>query len=92
MIDALLDYFSKTDEEKETTVPEGICPNCWGKQEYGRVIRKMYVDKQIDVNNHESHHAFIKDFVVSKIDGIKLRKGKRGFECSTCYEVDGNHK
>ena len=56
----------------------------WGKQEYDHEIREMYKDKQIDVNNHEANYAFIQDFVVTHIDGIKLKKGNNSFECPTC--------
>jgi hypothetical protein len=47
----------------------------------------MYEDKQIDVNNHQAHHAFIQDFVVNMIEGIHLKKGDTGWECPTCHTV-----
>ena len=84
MIEVLLNFFKKSKEEAKSETPEGLCPNCWGQQEYDQVIREMYVDKQIDVNNHEAHHAFIKDFVVNRIDGIQLKKGDNGYQCPTC--------
>ena len=54
------------------------------KQEYDNIVREMYEDKQIDVNNHSSNYAFIQDFVINKIDGIQLKKGNNSFECPTC--------
>ncbi len=51
MIDALIQFFKKPQDKTKGQVPEGLCPNCWGSQEYDSVIRKMYFDKQIDVNN-----------------------------------------
>ena len=44
----------------------------------------MYIDKQIDINNHEENYAFIKDFVVTQLSGIQLRKGNNSFDCPTC--------
>ncbi len=41
----------------------------------------MYHDKQIDVNNHEANYAFIQDFVVNKINGIKLKTNSKGSVC-----------
>lgn len=38
------------------------------------MIRDMYIDKQIDVNNHDANYAFIQDFVVNRINGIRLTK------------------
>ena len=86
MIDKLISFF-KLKEETTGKTPEGLCPNCWGKQEYDGIIRDMYEDKQIDVNNHQANYAFIQDFVVNKLDGIKLKKGNNSFECPTCHRV-----
>lgn len=84
MIKVLLDFFSRPQEETKNEVPQGVCPNCWGKQEYDNQIRELYKDKQIEVNNHEANYAFIQDFVVTRIDGIKLKKGNNSLECPTC--------
>ena len=72
----------KTDEFDE--IPEGVCPNCWGDQEYGNLIREKFKDAQIGVNNKESKYAFIQDFVVTHLDGIKLKSAVQGSECPTC--------
>ncbi len=64
--------------------PEGTCPNCWGDQEYGNVVREKYKDIQIEVNNNASKHAFIQDFVVTHLNGIKLKSTIHGLECPTC--------
>ena len=48
-------------------------------------------DKQIDVNNASSRHAFIQDFVVNHASGIQLKKHAQGYVCPTCqrnYDKD----
>jgi len=84
MIDTLISFFKKSATETAGSTPEGICPNCWGKQEYDNTIRELYKDQQIDVNNHQANYAFIQDFVVTRIDGIRLKKGNQSLECPTC--------
>ena len=84
MINTLLSFFKKRKKETQGNTPEGYCPNCWGSQEYDNEIRELYKDKQVDVNNHEAHYAFIQDFVVNHIDGIKLKRGNNSLECPTC--------
>jgi hypothetical protein len=84
MLEALLKFFKKPATETKGEAPEGLCPNCWGKQEYDHTIRELYRDKQIDVNNHSANHAFIQEFVVARVAGIHLKKGNNGFECPTC--------
>lgn len=68
-------------------VPTGVCPNCWGDQEYGNTVRKKYKDAQIAVNNKESRHAFIQDFAVTHLKGIQLKSTVHGTECPTCKMV-----
>lgn len=84
MIEELIQFFKKSPEQTKNKVPEGLCPNCWGVQEFDNVIREMYKDKQIDVNNHNQNHSFIRDFVVTRLDGIHLIKGDNGLVCPTC--------
>ena len=85
MVEKLISFFKKSREEVKGETPSGLCPNCWGNQEYDNTIRELYKDKQIDVNNHGSHHAFIQDFVVNHVSGIKLKKGNNGMVCPTCH-------
>ena len=64
MLESLMQFFGKSKEETKGKTPEGLCPNCWGEQEYDKVIREMHYDKQIDVNNLTAQHTFIQKFVV----------------------------
>jgi hypothetical protein len=79
--------FIKKVQDSFTEAPEGICPNCWGDQEYGNVVRDKFKDTQIDVNNHTAKNAFIQDFMVTHMDGIKLKSSIKGMECPTCRVV-----
>jgi len=81
---ALVSFFKKPVSATKDQTPVGLCPNCWGSQEYDGQIRELYRDKQIDVNNHEANYAFIQDFVVTHLDGIRLKKGANSLECPTC--------
>lgn len=87
MIEDLITFFKKPKEETAGKAPRGFCPNCWGEQEYDQMIRKMYEDKQIDVNNHKANHAFIRDFVVTHVEGIHLVKIDNGWQCPTCGRI-----
>ncbi|WP_405396261.1 hypothetical protein [Maribacter sp. Asnod2-G09] len=89
MIESLKRIFNKRPDEFDK-VPEGVCPNCWGDQEYGNVVRKKYKDLQIEVNNHSSKHAFIQNFVVTHLTGIQLKSKVSGLECPTCHITPNN--
>ena len=85
LVEALMTFFQKGPSQTRGTAPEGLCPNCWGSQEYDGQIRELYRDRQIEVNNHEANYAFIQDFVVTHVDGIRLKKGAGSLECPTCH-------
>ena len=84
IVENLISFFKQPASETAGKAPEGVCPTCWGIQEYDGEVRELYKDKQIDVNNHEANHNFIKEIVVARIDGIKLVKGTSGFVCPNC--------
>jgi hypothetical protein len=84
MTEKLILFFKQSPEEAKNKVPEGVCPNCWGEQEYDNRIRNMYRDKQIDVNNHEKNFSFIQEFVINRINGIQLIKGNNSLQCPAC--------
>jgi len=41
----------------------------------------------VDVNNGEERYAFIQDFVVNHVDGIRLRDDDQGRTCPRCGKV-----
>ncbi|MDB0600377.1 hypothetical protein [Tenacibaculum maritimum] len=81
IITNLKNYFKKKSEGDETLkAPEGICPNCWGKQEWdGEYYTK------IKVNNitpeHNTYNSFINE-VAQKLDKITLKEDI--LICETC--------
>ncbi|CAA0206606.1 hypothetical protein ACCC68_02045 [Tenacibaculum maritimum] len=81
IITNLKNYFKKKSEgDKTLKAPEGICPNCWGKQEWdGEYYMK------IKVNNitpeHNTYNSFINE-VAQKLDKITLKEDI--LICETC--------
>jgi len=76
--------FGNNKEKEVSELSNGYCPNCWGDQEYDNLIREKYKDAQISVNNHTANYAFIQDFMVTHMSGIKLKSTVKGTECPTC--------
>lgn len=72
----ILAYFEKHALESEGEAPDGLCPICWGHQQYDRKIRILFRDKQIDVNNHRERYLIVQDFLKKHIEGIHLKQGK----------------
>ena len=84
IIKSVLEHFSKKNNKEENSSPEGVCPNCWGRQEWDSKYYEAVLDRQIDVNNGNANYAFIQDFIVNNIDGITLQKNQGGYTCPTC--------
>jgi hypothetical protein len=81
LIDNLKSYFKKkTNNELLGDAPEGVCPNCWGKQEWEG---EFY--KKIKANNitpeHNTYNNFIHE-VAEKLDKIILKED--ALICETC--------
>jgi len=77
MIEVLINFFRKIKKKRKEKSREGFA-QIVGAQEYDNMIRELYKDKQIDVNNHAANYAFIQDFVVTHVKGIHLIKGDNG--------------
>ncbi|MEL0650840.1 hypothetical protein V6246_05360 [Algibacter sp. TI.3.09] len=78
----------KGKEKDINDLSKGYCPNCWGHQEYDNLIREKYEDAQISVNNHSANYAFVQNFMVTHLNGIKLKSTVKGTECPTCVVVN----
>ncbi len=81
LIENLKTYFSaKHKNEASNSAPEGVCPNCWGKQEW-----EGHFYKQIKANNitpeHNTYNSFIHE-VAEKLDKITLKEDT--YTCETC--------
>jgi len=81
IIENIKTYFeAKSSGNTTLKAPEGICPNCWGKQEWEG---EFY--KKIKVNNitpeHKTYTSFVHD-VAKKLDKITLKEDI--LICETC--------
>lgn len=80
IIKSLTNYFNAKDNNKEIKHPEGICPNCWGKQEWdGEYYKKI---KAYNITpQHNTYNSFVHE-VASKLDKITLKDDL--LICETC--------
>jgi hypothetical protein len=91
LIDNIIHFFNQPEAETKGKTPKGICPSCWGYQEYDNKFRELFRDKQIDVNNHKENYMVIQDFVIRNIEGIHLKEGEIKYVCPTCGKEVSEH-
>lgn len=53
LFEHIVAHIKKDEEEVKGCTPEGLCPVCWGYQEYDQKVRKLFKDDQIDVIHHK---------------------------------------
>lgn len=87
LVKTIVDFFKKPEEETVHETPEGVCALCWGFQEYDGKIRKLYKDKQVDVNNNQDSYMLIQSFVKEHVDGYHLKDGVVHV-CPDCSELE----
>lgn len=82
LIENIKIYFTKKKNNQPTNnAPEGICPNCWGKQEWeGEFYELMKGSK--NEKRDETYNTFINKIMETNIDGIAIQKDT--YTCKTC--------
>lgn len=81
-------FYAKANNEKTKVAPDGVCPNCWGRQEWEG---EFY--KRITAKNRSPDSKIYKNFideVVSKLDKITLQEDT--YECTTCHVKYNDNK
>ncbi len=84
--DRLLAFLRKKEkgETKENEAPEGICPNCWGKQEYGGKFYEAVRNYDVDINSHNPKKGWVEQYAEKSLLNIELKQEGEGYVCKTC--------
>ena len=78
----IINFFkSKSNPETTGPAPEGICPNCWGRQEWEGNYYELMKARNITPESN-TYNSFINE-VVTKLDKITLKEDS--YECTTCH-------
>ena len=87
LLDKLVGLLTSTEKPSEEALLEaGVCPNCWGKQEYANEYREIVKDKtKSNINKDASgQKAFIEQFVETHLTGIQLKNDGEHLTCASC--------
>lgn len=67
-----------------TETPDGYCPTCWGRQEYGGKFYDAVHKEGINLNNISSKKGWITAYVEQHLEGIKFNTSKGAKACPSC--------
>lgn len=88
---SLLEFLKKKQPPIENETPEGICPNCWGRQEYGGKFYEAVKNYNADVNEKNPNIGWVEDYANKHIKGIMLHEENEKLVCPKCkisYRTD----
>ena len=82
LLQSIKKYFTAKNEGNTVEkAPVGICPNCWGKEEWDGEFYKLKKGNKL-VGNDQTYNNFIKKVVESNVTGIVINRDN--YECETC--------
>lgn len=81
IVQNLKKYFSAKTVSNNNNTPEGICPNCWGKQEWDGEFFRLNKGNKL-IGNDQTYSNFIQKIVESNIEGIAIKEDS--YTCETC--------
>lgn len=73
-------FKAKETGQTDAKAPEGVCPNCWGRQEWDGEYYKVIKARNITPESN-TYNNFINE-VAMKLDKITLNEDT--YQCSTC--------
>ncbi|BDS15516.1 hypothetical protein [Aureispira anguillae] len=96
LIQSLLNYLKKKNTAEEQKYPEGYCPNCWGRYEYGDHLYEAVQKENLDINTNESDVGWVQSYANKHFAGIALKRQGNGEElicpkCKTSYQHSDEH-
>ncbi len=77
-------FLKSKQESISSSTPEGLCPNCWGRQEYGNKFYKAMKTYDIDINTNDVQVGWIQDYFNKNLRGITLESKEDGLVCGNC--------
>lgn len=84
-------FFKKKESNLTVMAPEGFCPNCWGRQEYGGNFYEAMKNEGVNITNIDKKKGWIQDYVSKNLSNIVLKKKGETQTCSVCY-TSYNHE
>ena len=84
IVKSLVEYLKSDRRSEKQQTPEGLCPNCWGRQEYGGNFYDAVQNHGLDVNTKDPQVGWVKEYAEKHLKGIMLRGDDETAACQAC--------
>ncbi len=96
LVQSLISFLKKKNTPEEMDVPAGLCPNCWGREEYSGHFYERVMRENSNINKKNMKVGWINDYANKHLSGIALVRKGNGEElickkCSIGYQHSDEH-
>jgi hypothetical protein len=87
LVQSLLDFLKSGHHKDSKKTPVGMCPNCWGTQEYSGKFYEASKNYDADVKTPNPNIGWIRDYANKHLEGIALKPHDEAQVCEHCKVV-----
>lgn len=84
IVDSIIHLLSHKPSVSTGDVPHGMCPNCWGRNEYAGSFYEAVKSEGIDVNEIDNHVGWVQDYANKHLNDIALEAKDDHHVCHSC--------
>ena len=85
LVQILFDFIrNKNASDINNDTPDGLCPNCWGRNEYGGKFFEAVKTHHIDVNSKDDSIGWIQEYANKHLSAIELKREDDNLICQKC--------
>lgn len=81
---ALINFLRKKRTDEAPAAPEGLCPNCWGRTEYGGQFYTAMKNRGIDASKKDPDAGWVKEYADTHLKDIHLERQGDMVVCQKC--------
>jgi hypothetical protein len=84
IFESLLNFLKKKPSPGDGNTPDGLCPNCWGQQQYGGKFFEAVKNYDVDINAKNPHTGWVKEYADKYLTKIELKIQDNQLVCQNC--------
>jgi len=84
LVESLIAHLKKMVGNEPIEAPEGLCGNCWGRQEYSGKFYDAVKHHNLNISGNDLEIGWINDYAQKHLSTIVLHKHEGEEVCSSC--------
>lgn len=88
LVNSIFSFFNKKGTVTEQEFPSGVCPNCWGREEYGGYFYEAIKNENINIHDRNTSVGWVQDYANKHLSGITFQRNEnKELACKKCKLV-----